>query len=59
MPSFCAILNCSNRHGRDDKSFYRLPKIIEHQGEKTKELSKQRRDKYLQGRYKAEYLGQH
>ena len=46
MPAFCAIVNCSNRHGRDNKSFFRLPKVIEHQGDKTRELSKERRDKW-------------
>ena len=44
MPVFCAIVNCSNRHGRDNKSFFRLPKVIEHQGDKTQELSKLKRD---------------
>ena len=47
MPAFCAIVNCSNRHGRDNKSFFRLSKVIEHQGDKTRELSKERRDKWL------------
>ena len=47
MPACCAIVNCSNRHRRDNKSFFILPKVIEHQGDKLRELSKERRDKWL------------
>ena len=48
MPSFCAVFGCSNRHDREnDRSYYRLPKVIKHQGEKTQQLSQARRDKWL------------
>jgi len=48
MANFCAIVGCSNRADRDKtKSFYRLPSIISHQGEKTYELSKERRAVWL------------
>ena len=44
MANLCAIAICSNRAGRDnDKSFYRLPKVITHQGEETKPLAEERR----------------
>ncbi|KAL4232446.1 hypothetical protein ACF0H5_007139 [Mactra antiquata] len=48
MPSFCAVFGCSNRHDREkDRSYYRLPKVIIHQGGRTAELSKARREKWL------------
>ncbi|XP_013406439.1 uncharacterized protein LOC106170924 [Lingula anatina] len=48
MPSFCAVFGCSNRRNREnDRSYYRLPKVITHQGDQTKELSQARRDKWL------------
>jgi hypothetical protein len=28
MPAYCAIVNCSNRHEKDNKSFFRLPKLL-------------------------------
>ncbi len=44
----CAILLGGNRSTRDkDKSYYRLPAVISHQGSKTCELSKRRRDEWL------------
>lgn len=44
MVNFCAVVGCGNRADRNkDKSFYRLPAIITHQGEKTKEMSENRR----------------
>jgi len=48
MVNFCAIVGCSNRIGRDKgKSFFRLPKVITHQGEETKKLSEERRNTWL------------
>ena len=42
MP-ICAIFGCANRPGVDKTlSFYKLPKIITNQGEKTQELSQER-----------------
>ena len=44
----CAIVGCSNTSKRTlGVSFYRLPAIILHQGEKTKELSQKRQDLWL------------
>ncbi len=44
----CAIVGCGNRSGRDrEKSFYRLPSVIHHQGLKTECLSRKRRDTWL------------
>ncbi|XP_034041885.1 uncharacterized protein LOC117524223 [Thalassophryne amazonica] len=48
MPSFCGIIGCSNRKNREtNHSFFRLPAIIEHQGENTRELSSKRRAIWL------------
>ena len=48
MPSFCAVFGCSNRHDREkNRSYYRLPKVINHQGEQTQKLSQARREKWL------------
>lgn len=45
---FCAIIGCGNRGMRDkSKSFYCLPAIIECEGEKTRELSENRRRCWL------------
>ena len=44
MANFCAVFGCGKRGDRDKgTSFYRLPAIITHQGEQTKELSKKRK----------------
>ena len=47
MPTCCTVIGCSNRLGRDRKSFFRLPKVIAGQGEKTEELSRARQNKWL------------
>ena len=48
MVNFCAIVGCSNRIGRDKgKSFFRLRKVITHQGEETKALSEESRNTCL------------
>ena len=40
MVNFCAVVGCSNRSDREKEiSFYHLPAMIFHQGEKTRELS--------------------
>ena len=45
MVDICAIVGCSNRIGKDKgKSFFKLPKVITHQGEETKAFSEERRD---------------
>ena len=52
----CNMATCGNRSTRDkDKSYFRLPKGITHQGSKTYELSKRRRDEWLP-KIKREYI---
>ena len=44
----CVVIGCSNRSGRDKGvSFYRIPKIITHRGQRDYELTKKRRDGFL------------
>ncbi len=44
----CAVVNCSNRNTRDkEKRFFRLPAVVSHQGERTLQLSKERRETWL------------
>ena len=44
----CVVIGCSKRSGRDkDVSFYRIPKIITHRGQRDYELTKKRRDGFL------------
>ena len=48
MVNFCAVVGCGNRSDRDEGTrFFRLPSVITHQGEKTHDLSKNRRDLWL------------
>ena len=48
MVNFCAMIGCGNRGDRDkDKRFYRLPAVVNHQGEQTRELSQKRRDTWV------------
>jgi hypothetical protein len=48
MVNFCSVIGCGKRSNRDSGiSFYRLPAIITHQGDKTKELSEKRRRLWL------------
>ena len=40
MVNFCAIVGCGKRSDRDkETSFYQLPAVITHQGERMHELS--------------------
>ena len=44
----CAIVGCPNTSKRAQGiSFYRLPAVISHQGERDRELSQKRRDLWL------------
>jgi len=44
----CVVIGCSKRSGRDrDVSFYRIPRIISHRGQRDYELSKKRRNGFL------------
>ena len=46
--NFCAVVGCGNRSDREKGTrFFRLPSVITHQGEKTNDLSKKRRDLWL------------
>ena len=48
MVNFCAAIGCGNRGNRDrSKSFFRLPSVILHQGQRTYELSKKRQEVWL------------
>lgn len=48
MPRFCAVYGCSNRSNREKgKSFYRVPKIVTHKGEKYRKLTEQRRKMWI------------
>ena len=44
----CAMVGCGNRSDRDkEKRFFRLPTVIDHQGELTLSISKQRQSLWL------------
>lgn len=44
----CVAIGCSKRSGRDkDVSFYRIPKVVTHRGQRDYELTKKRRDGFL------------
>ncbi|KAJ8392011.1 hypothetical protein AAFF_G00083210 [Aldrovandia affinis] len=48
MPYACVVYGCSNRSNRErNRSFYRVPKVILHKGEKCKETTKKRREIWL------------
>ncbi|XP_041362560.1 uncharacterized protein LOC121378453 [Gigantopelta aegis] len=47
MPTTCAIVDCNSRCGKDNSRFYRLPKVLIHQGEDTKERSERRKRFWL------------
>ena len=44
----CCVVNCYNRSGREKGvSFFSIPAVVEHQGDKTKELSMKRRHEWI------------
>ena len=46
--NFCAVIGCSNRGDKDrNKSIYRLPGIIKHQGPETESLTSRRQREWL------------
>ena len=44
MVNYCRVLGC---HNRPDREYYRLPQIITREGEKTQQLSSERRRLWL------------
>ena len=58
MVNCCSVFGCSNRSDREkDRSFHRLPKIITHLDEQTKEYSTERRSKWLSNIRRADLDG--
>ncbi|XP_034023901.1 zinc finger and SCAN domain-containing protein 21-like [Thalassophryne amazonica] len=49
MVNSCVVLGCTNRVNAENKSvrFYDIPRVITHQGERTMELSSERRQLWL------------
>ena len=48
MGVLCAVFDCCHNAGKDKNySYFRIPKVITSQGEKTKKLTKQRRARWL------------
>lgn len=48
MVNTCCVVGCSKRSGRDvGVSFYSIPAIIENQGDRTKDLSLERRQAWI------------
>ena len=43
----CFVPRCTRNCGPEDKSYFRFPGIISHQGEETKELSSVRRAEWI------------
>ncbi|XP_031568418.1 uncharacterized protein LOC116303103 [Actinia tenebrosa] len=49
MPDCCSVYGCTNRSNREkDKRYFRVPKIILHKGERSLEISKKRREKWIE-----------
>lgn len=49
MPDCCSVYQCTNRSNRNkDKRFFRIPReILSHRGDKTRDILKRRRAKWL------------
>ena len=48
MVNYCACIGCCNRGDKNkDKSFYRLPSVVTHQGTQTRQLSEERQRRWL------------
>ncbi|XP_031555013.1 uncharacterized protein LOC116291918 [Actinia tenebrosa] len=48
MPDSCSVYGCSNRSNKQkEKRFFRIPKEVVHKGERTRDLSKRRRSRWL------------
>ena len=46
----CAMIGCSNRSGRDEVRFFRLPKIVSDRGEQMLSVTMQRQLAWLIGK---------
>ena len=58
MPNFCMIVGCGNDCAkRKDISFFRVPKVIKHQGEQTEKLSEERRRLWITAISRADITG--
>ncbi|XP_046360599.2 peroxynitrite isomerase THAP4-like [Haliotis rufescens] len=47
MVNCCSVRGCSNRSNRDGKSYHSIPAVIINQGDRTRELSEQRRAQWI------------
>ena len=48
MGKSCAVYGCSNRSNREnDRRYFSIPAVIKHCDEKTKVMSRERRNKWL------------
>ncbi|XP_046576908.1 THAP domain-containing protein 1-like [Haliotis rubra] len=47
MVNCCSVRGCSNRSNRDGKSYHSIPAVIVNQGDRTRELSEQRRAQWI------------
>ncbi len=48
MPKFCAVYGRTNWSNRENqKSYFRVPKVVTHKGEKFKKLTEKRRQTWL------------
>ena len=48
MPYACVVLGCSNRSNREkNKSFFRVPHEVPRRGERMRDFSKRRRERWL------------
>ena len=56
MVNTCAVFGCTNRSNRENKSFFLIPTVIMHQGEKTKLLSAKRRDKWMENLNRNDFI---
>lgn len=48
MPMICVVSGCANRSNREtDRSFFRVPKVVVHKGEKCRQLTEKRWETWL------------
>ncbi|XP_022807222.1 uncharacterized protein LOC111344272 [Stylophora pistillata] len=56
MPTLCAVVGCGHNNVRDKGkySFFRIPKIISHNGEETERLSTERRKRWFKNIHRSD-----